>query len=488
MTVDLRASAVLLGLLLLPGCYVLRPSHGGGQEVRPPTERRTDPADVLLPAGYRIEVVAAGLTYPTGVAFDDRGTPHVVEAGYAYGEDWTEPRLLRVEPGGSTAVVARGGQNGPWNGVVWHAGAFLVAEGGEREGGRILRIAPSGETRAIVEGLPSVGDHHTNGPAVGPDGRIYFGQGTATNSAVVGKDSADFGWLERHPGFHDVPCRDVTLAGRNFTTDDARRGRTGKVSTGAFSPYGTPTTEGQVVKGEVPCTGAILRVGLEGGKPELVAWGLRNPFGLAFGPDGALYVTENGFDERGSRPVWGGGDYLWRIEEGAWYGWPDHAGGVPLVQHDQFDPPAGPRPEPLLAKKPGRPPRPVAALGVHSSSNGLDLARSREFGFEGQAFVAQFGDMAPPVGKVLHPVGFKVVRVELDTGAIEDFAVNRSDELGPASRLRTGGLERPVAVRFDPSGRALYVVDFGVMTTTERGPRPVPRTGVLWKITREVAP
>jgi hypothetical protein len=48
-------------------------------------------------------------------------------------------------------------------------------------------------------------------------------------------------------------------------------------------------------------------------------------------------------------------------------------------------------------------------------------------------------------------------------------------------------LERPVAVRFDPAGEALYVVDFGVMTLGPQGPMPRQKTGVLWKITRSGA-
>ena len=40
------------------------------------------------------------------------------------------------------------------------------------------------------------------------------------------------------------------------------------------------------------------------------------------------------------------------------------------------------------------------------------------------------------------------------------------------------------AARFDPSGTALYVVDFGVMTMGPQGPAPQPETGVLWRITR----
>ena len=45
--------------------------------------RRFEPVDVALPEGYRIELVAEGLTFPTGVTFDDHGSVYVVEAGYS---------------------------------------------------------------------------------------------------------------------------------------------------------------------------------------------------------------------------------------------------------------------------------------------------------------------------------------------------------------------------------------------------------------------
>jgi glucose/arabinose dehydrogenase len=473
------AVAVLaVSSLLFSACWSILPSHGGGQTSFQ-GERRVDPAGIALPAGYHAEVVAQGLTFPTGVAFDDRGGVYVTESGYSYGEVWTAPRLLRIEPGGRSTVVATG-EHPPWNGVAFHDGAFYVAEGGEKEGGRILRVTPDGKTAVIVEGLPSLGDHHTDGPAVGPDGWIYFGQGTATNSGVVGPDNADFGWLKRHPDFHDVPCRDVRLAGRNFTSDNPLQpGR--KATTGAYLPFGQASTSGQVIPGQVPCSGAILRVRPEGGKPELVAWGLRNPYGLAFSPEGKLYITENGYDQRGSRPVFGAPDVLWAVEPGGWYGWPDHSAGIPLKE-GRFSQDGNPDPGLVLAENPATPPKPAALLGVHSSSNGFDFSRSEAFGHVGEAFVAEFGDMAPKVGKTLGPVGFKVARVDARTGRIEDFAVNRPHK-GPASMVGGGGLERPVAARFDPTGAALYVVDFGVMTVGPQGPQPRPGTGVLWKLT-----
>ncbi|HEU4411418.1 MAG TPA: PQQ-dependent sugar dehydrogenase [Polyangiaceae bacterium] len=478
-----RVVACLVALAPASGCWRVGASDGGGEGVKAKGARGVRAEDVHLPAGYRLEAVARGLTFPAGVAFDDAGEAYVVESGYSYGEKFTTPRLLRVAKGGGTSVVATG-DDGPWTGVAFAKGSFFVAQGGVKGGGKVLRVEKDGKMRALVEGLPSFGDHHTNGPAVGPDGMVYFGQGTATNAGVVGEDNAEYGWLPRRPDFHDVPCRDVALAGVNFETDNPLTpAPDDKAVTGAYVAFGTKTERGQIVKGALPCGGAVMKVSPEGGAPELVAWGFRNPYGLAFSPAGRLFVTENGIDIRGSRPVFGAADYLYEVEPGAWYGWPDFSGGAPLTE-SRFTVPGKASHRFMLDRHPGAPPKPRASFGVHSSSNGLDFSRSAAFGHVGEAFVAQFGDMVPKTGKVFGPVGFKVVRVDVANGVITDFAVNAGEQNGPASKLGHGGLERPIACRFDPTGEALYVVDFGVMTVGERGPEPKEGTGVLWRIRR----
>jgi glucose/arabinose dehydrogenase len=458
---------------LLTGCYSLRPSSGGGQHST--GERRINADDVALPDGYKIQLVARDLTFPTAAAFDSAGHLYVIESGYCYGEIFTTPRLLRIGENGQQEVVATGTNNGPWNGVTFHDGNFFVAEGGVNEGGRIQKITTSGQITAIVEGLPSFGDHHTDGPAISSDGWIYFGQGTASNSGVVGEDNQKFGWLKRHPDFHDIPGADITLAGADF------KDKSGK-TTGGFVPFGSSTTPGQIVRGQIQCSGSILRVRPDGSSLERVAWGFRNPFGLAFSPDGQLYVTDNGYDERGSRPVWGAADILWRVQPGKWYGWPDYSAGEPLTLK-KFKPPHGPQPQFLLAQHPGTPPQPVAKFGVHSSADGLDFSRNQRFGHLGEAFVALLGDESPSTGKLLHAVGFKVVRVD-QNGIVEDFAVNRGPHNGPGSKIGTGGLERPVSVKFNPAGDALYVIDFGVILQDKSGAKPQRGTGVVWKITK----
>jgi glucose/arabinose dehydrogenase len=478
-----RLARAAIGLLLpasalLSGCYAVGPSQGGAQVQSSAKPRDVRPKDVAVPAGYRIEKVADGLTFPTAVLFDDRDRLYVVESGYSAGESWAVPKLLRLEPHERWTVVASGDKNGPWTGAVYHKGFFYVTEGGTLEGGRVLRVEPdNGRATTLVSGLPSTGDHPTEPPAVGPDGYLYFGQGTQTNSGVVGDDNRQLGWVSRYPEAHDVPCADVTLSGRNYATELGQ--------TGAFLPLGTPSVPNQIIKGRLPCSGAIMRVPLVGKPdPELVAWGFRDPFGLAFSPQGRLFVVDNGYDERGSRPVWGAADLLWSVSTGTWYGWPDYSGDRPVAAAE-FKPILGAPVAALLASAPGRPPRPAAQFGVHSSAHGLDFSRSDAFGHVGEAFVAEYGDLAPFNGKVAGPVGFKVVRVDPETGVIEDFAVNRGKRNGPASLLGGGGLERPVAVRFAPDGLSLYVVDFGVVTASLDGPQPQKGTGVLWRITRD---
>lgn len=480
----IKKSFILLLILAgLSGCFRLRSSNGGGEIKDIVRERQIDAEDVALPEGYKIEVVATGLTYPTGIAFDAESAPYITESGYAYGEEWTEPKLIKIHPDGTTTTIASGKKNGPWNGLYYYDNEFFVSEGGQAEGGRILKIDKEGTITTIAQGLPGYGDHHTNGPVV-KDGYIYFGQGTATNSGVVGVDNMDYGWLSRHPEFHDLPCKDIVLAGVNYVTGNVLDSLSeGTTSTGAYSPYGVSSTPGQQIKGVIPCSGAVMRVPVEGGELELIAWGLRNPYGLGLTANGELFVTENAFDVRGSRPVWGTGDVLWKVEKGKWYGWPDFSAGQLISANKDFTAPGEENIQRVLKEFPDTPPKPAAILGVHSSSNGFDFSSSADFGYVGEAFIAQFGDMAPQVGKVLSPVGFKIVRVAVNTGVISDFAVNKGKRNGPASWLKKGGLERPVAAKFDPTGNALYIVDFGIMKVTKEGSEPVQNSGVVWKIT-----
>ena len=120
-----------------------------------------------------------------------------------------------------------------------------------------------------------------------------------------------------------------------------------------------------------------------------------------------------------------------------------------------------------------------------SKINGIDFSTNSAFGFSGDAFIAQFGDMAPNVGSTTGWIGFKVVRVDVATGNIFDFVVNKGKINGPASQLESGGIERPVDVKFNNEGSAMYIVDFGIMEITRQGASPKQKTGMIWKVTSD---
>lgn len=444
--------------------------------------RRYRPDDILLPAGYRAELVAAGFTAPVHACFGPDGEMYVTESGH---KSESPPRIHRldVQSGDRALVVEFGGEHavpsGAATGALWHDGALYVTNTD-----RVLRVDPStGAIIEVVTGLPGRGDHQTNHPVVGPDGRMYWGQGSVTNMAVVGADNFGYEWLAKFPGAHDVPGRDVVLAGRNYDVPDVLGNPLRKVTSGAFVPYGTPTEPGQRIAGEARASGAVLSCWPDGSDLRVVAWGLRNPYGLAFHPDGRLFATEHGADERGARWIVGDLDDLYEITDGAWYGWPDFASGRRLDDPGWGD--GGTGREPVLAIFPtDAPPLPAASFETHAGANGLDFARDERFGFVGQAFVALIGDLAPvTTPRQVVPAGFKVVRVDVDAGAVHDFAVNRNQ--GPASKLFHGGFERPSHCVFGPDG-ALYVVDFGeIKIAPEKGGIRIKQgTGSVWRIVR----
>lgn len=173
----------------------------------------------------------------------------------------------------------RWNMTGAFTGARWHDGSLYFMNTDT-----LSRLAPDGKVEDVVTGLRGLGDHQANYPVVGPDGKLYFGQGSATNTAVVGADNWAYEWLRHFPDFHDVPGQDVTLAGQNYEFKNVLGNLTETVRTGAFVPFGTETHPGEVIKGTVKCNGAVLRCNADGSELELVAWGFRNPYGIASTP------------------------------------------------------------------------------------------------------------------------------------------------------------------------------------------------------------
>lgn len=477
---------------------------------------------VQVPEGFRIEKVAGGLNFPTGLAWDDQGRMYVAEAGGALFPEQKRPiRIVRVEQGRVTPLtgdLAGSGVNVALVGLTWHAGSFYVTHRAADLTGAVSRVSMDGQVSKVFDGIiDSQAEHQINDIQVGPDGRMYVAVGPAGNAGVIGPSVAP--WVAKSPRVHTTPCRDIVLTGRNFRTPDfrTRDDTTDMATTGAYVPFGTETRPGQRIAGTNKCGGSILAFDPMNAEATIrpFAWGFRNLIGLAWNRQtGEMFAAENGYDVRGSRPVNDDIDATLRVREGMWYGVPDFSAGRQPLTRPQYEPPDSLQAMVVVNGQPqGKtlgflidhaasglaPPDPSVVVGRHpinSSPSMLDVAPASWGPMAGHLFIAEWGDLAPPTnplrGKV--PSGYRVVHVNPSTGALHAFAQNAQP--GPASGqgAEGRGLDRPFNVKFGPDG-AMYIVDYGVvridMSLMEQGKPPyneVPGTGAVWRVVPDGTP
>jgi glucose/arabinose dehydrogenase len=489
-------------------------------EAQPQQARAAGGSQIMQTAeGYRIEKVADGLNFPTGLAWDDQGRMYVAEAsGALYPEQKAPIRILRVEQGSVTPVVdlTNKGVMTAVVGLTWHDGAFYFTHrDGDSLTGAVSRATPDGQVSKVFDGIiDSQAEHQINDIQVGPGGRMYVSVGPAGNAGVVGPSIAP--WVMKSPRLHATPCQDIVLTGRNFQSPNfmTKNDKKDMALTGAYVPFGTETRPGQVIKGTNKCGGSILTFDPDNAEQTLqpYAWGFRNLIGLAWDKrTGEMYAAQNGYDIRGSRPVQDEGDPVYRIKQGAWYGVPDFSAQLKPLTNSQFEPPKKFQSKVFVDGKPvGKtldfvidhkasgltPPDPSLLVSLHpfnSSPSMLDVVPESWGDLAGQLIVAEWGDLAPPTNPVRgkKPAGFRVVRVDPKTGEIAPFVWNSKP--GPASEqgAKGLGLEHPFNVKFGPDG-ALYVVDYGEVQIDKslkkeqnKPPyREIPGTGAIWKVTK----
>lgn len=436
-------------------------------------KRKIEPNAINVPDGYEVEAVVANLSVPTTAIFDGKNVL-IAESGF---QNTAKPRILKITPEGKVEVLLEKGLESPVTGLLMLDKKLYISHKGK------ISLLQNGKLTDIVTGLPSQGDHQNNKIVRGPDGKIYVGQGTTTNTGVVGEDNYLFGWLDKSPEAHEVPCKDITLTGKNFTTDNPlKKGE--KVTTGAYKPLGTSSKPGEIIKGNVKCGGSIIRFNPDGSEIELVAWGLRNPFGLTFDANNTLWSTFHGADVRGSRPVFNDVDYLVEVKQDAWYGWPEYFDSAPVTD-ERFHEPSKPKPEFLWQKHPELK-EPILTFPTHSGTNGIAFSNSDDFGYKGDLFVAEFGTYTvPTAGFNITPNGFRVSKVNMETKEVTSFASNFLP--GPSYINQSGGLNRPSDVVFGPDN-SLYIVDWGATTIGTDGVKYVPGSGVLWRVSKKGQP
>jgi glucose/arabinose dehydrogenase len=214
-------------------------------------------------------------------------------------------------------------------------------------------------------------------------------------------------------------------------------GRTLYVTVGSNSNV---AEHGMLVEAE---RAAIWALDLATGAHRLYATGLRNPNGLAWAPDGALWTVVNERDEIGSDLV---PDYLTALRDGGDYGWPSsYFGNHPDLRVQPQ------RPEVVASAL-----VPDYALGPHTASIGLaaSVGSALPARFASGMFVGQHGSW----NRRPHS-GYRVIFVPFEgarpTGAAPlEVLTGFLDAQG-------GAHGRPVGVAVDRRGALLVADDVG---------------------------
>jgi glucose/arabinose dehydrogenase len=134
---------------------------------------------ITLPPGFKIEIWAAGLKEARSLTLGDKGTVFV-------GNRRRDQVLAVVDRGDHREVkVVAKGLAAP-NGVAFSNGTLFVAE---RE--RIIRfddiensLAEPPQPKLVLDGLPHQTNHFWKFMTMGPDGWLYFNQGSPFNIAI----------------------------------------------------------------------------------------------------------------------------------------------------------------------------------------------------------------------------------------------------------------------------------------------------------------
>lgn len=502
MTSSRRGLAVFwaAALLLSAGCKATLDLRAADQASAYRTEYHPVPG-IQTPDGFRAVLIAEGFNYPSSMTWDGSGRLYVLES-HTVAVPTLKVKVRRVGTDGKLEEVELSGPGAPTGeeavGIQFHDGWIYLSHAEKDGTWGISRFRPDGGTEAVLRGIPSAGDHWINYLAFDAAGALYFGVGSATNSGVVSSgDPVNQKWIKKRPGVHDLPCRDLVLAGQTYTDVNALTPEDAdEATTGAYQAYGSAGATR--VAGQALCTSAIFRLKPGATAPDLVAWGFRNPVALAFDPKGTLLVGMHGADIRGTRPIRDDPDAIYRVRSGAWYGWPDYSADLIPMTDPKYRPP-----EKFLAKGHrgveavidlaasglSAPDRSllVTATAPHAALGGMTVVPSGgAFArWAGQLLISEMGDFKPTTDAA-NPderAGFQVESVDLATGKRAVFARNRgTGPAEPASRIDIEeGFERPVDVKVGPDG-LVYVLDFGVFNPSEKTMKVFPKTGRVYRI------
>jgi len=372
--------------------------------------RRTDAQKPSVPAGFAVNLFASGLAGPRLIRVAPNGDVFVAESGAG--------RIVVLRPSGETAsessvfAVALFGPFGiafypPGRDPEWvYVGETdSVVRFPYRNGDLMAR----GPAETIVPRLPS-GGHRTRDVVFSPDGRtMYVSVGSASNvgEGMTAPDAAELAaWRSSHP------------LGAAWGSESDR------ADVLAFDPKGQ--------------------------NQRIFATGIRNCVGMAVAPEsGELWCSTNERDGLGDNLV---PDYITRVREGAFYGWPWY-----YIGGNEDPRRRGERPD--LKDKVTIP---DVLIQAHSASLGMTFYDASQFPVEyrGSIFAAEHGSWNRSK-RTGYKVICAIVKDGVPTGEYDDFATGFV-----VSDSQVWG--RPVGVAVAKDGALLVSED---------------ASGTIWRIT-----
>ena len=168
----------------------------------------------------------------------------------------------------------------------------------------------------VLENIPFMGKYMDRNIII-KNSKLLLSIGAATNSGIATYEDGQE--VDKIP--YDKSPIDIKLNGVNY----------GKNKTGAFMPYGNSSFDGQKIKGETLANACVVEVDLYNNKVALYSSGIRNVTGWDLDADGNLIGIVGGMENSEERPINRDFDYLYKIDKGKWYGWPDFSGGDPIT-------------------------------------------------------------------------------------------------------------------------------------------------------------